>query len=637
MQNSSMCLTNKSIKANPNEAGSAKVDNTGRKHNGQRSIGRNVSGSSLNSWRRRRLYVDEHDSQVASNAGIVTAEEEDDDILSNLELPLVNSKDSPAPSSAMGASCGGGTGTTGSKKSTPQSKSKIEEGGESQEQDSAQLVLIRRILEEIRNAMTENNQQGAAGLGPPNPTTLAAATTSAGINKNTPAASSDGIIDMAMLADPKNWDRLFNDKKAQARLLEVFNDSSEQLPINEVVIPQEDNDTSDKARVSPGGKQWQRRWSMCSDITGFADVDVVDTTKKDVVEDSTGHDSDADLLLSPTPSTAMSSPTQSPKPKVGGGGKAARRRSSRRRSSTTGLKKRNSLTELPSSNEIHPQEELHPSELFPGAEDYMERMGDVMVEARRQSLTHDIVDVADDAVDSFALPPTSERSNTSSTTSRSGNHLRYSNASNAGSSNKLVDGSGVPLIASDRNNLEEKGVDFSTVSIRFYERIISDNPACMQGPPIGIGWMYKSLETRRGDSSRCPLDISIASSDQLFNRSNHSDLSNMKTSKYLYSVQEFEELRHNRRLSGPELVLTRQEREAMLLQWGYTSQDLAKAIRSTRAAQNKRRQTINNLGAAAMEEAMESVSRKVRRMLGFRKPTSTRSSTSSTGTTLRSA
>jgi hypothetical protein len=121
-------------------------------------------------------------------------------------------------------------------------------------------------------------------------------------------------------------------------------------------------------------------------------------------------------------------------------------------------------------------------------------------------------------------------------------------------------------------------VHFGEILIRYYERIIDDNPSCIDGPPIGIGWQYHAYGS--------------------------------------YSVNEWEELRGPRRKSQ-HLVLIRPERELMLQNLGYTAQDIAKVIRSTRIARQKRRQTILNLNAQPYEEAMESVTRKIRKLLAL--------------------
>ena len=70
------------------------------------------------------------------------------------------------------------------------------------------------------------------------------------------------------------------------------------------------------------------------------------------------------------------------------------------------------------------------------------------------------------------------------------------------------------------------------------------------------------------------------------------------------------------------MVLTRDDREKLLLNWGYTFDDIVTAIRSNIKAKNQRRQTVTNLGKVErLEEAFESASRKLKRMILLRRST----------------
>ena len=132
---------------------------------------------------------------------------------------------------------------------------------------------------------------------------------------------------------------------------------------------------------------------------------------------------------------------------------------------------------------------------------------------------------------------------------------------------------------------EDKGkgkkVSFAIVQIRYYERILDINPSVTAGPAIAIGWRYKSggklaiedWEMRKGDNLR---------------RAN-------------------------------ELLLPKHVREAMLKEVGFTQRDIAEAVRVIIKAKNKRKQTVQNLGAEAMEEAIELAARRVKGILSFGK------------------
>jgi hypothetical protein len=121
-----------------------------------------------------------------------------------------------------------------------------------------------------------------------------------------------------------------------------------------------------------------------------------------------------------------------------------------------------------------------------------------------------------------------------------------------------------------------KGVRFSTVRVREYERILGDNPSCTSGPSLGIGWRHIQEE--------------------------------------LLSMNEWESWRETERQPA-RLVLCREEREAILLDLGYTEKDIAAAVRQNVKSKNRRRQTIQNLRASGLEEAAEGAKKTVMGLL----------------------
>jgi hypothetical protein len=125
-----------------------------------------------------------------------------------------------------------------------------------------------------------------------------------------------------------------------------------------------------------------------------------------------------------------------------------------------------------------------------------------------------------------------------------------------------------------------KSVAFGTVTLRYYERMLSDNPAVQSGPAIGIGWRYK-----RGG---------------------------------LFDVDEFEQGRHGAR-SAEELVLPREVREKMLKDAGFSQKDIADMVRVILKSKNQRKQTVNNLNTQGVEEAVELARKRVGRLLSFGK------------------
>ena len=121
----------------------------------------------------------------------------------------------------------------------------------------------------------------------------------------------------------------------------------------------------------------------------------------------------------------------------------------------------------------------------------------------------------------------------------------------------------------------DRVVSFGDVQVRYYERIISDTPTCRKGPSLGIGWNYR---------------IGFES-----------------------TVEEYEELQ--RIYVNEECLLSRNQREVILKKWGYTDQDIAQSVRQNRRILNRRRQTMQNLGAGTtkVEEFIESIRRKVQK------------------------
>jgi len=121
-------------------------------------------------------------------------------------------------------------------------------------------------------------------------------------------------------------------------------------------------------------------------------------------------------------------------------------------------------------------------------------------------------------------------------------------------------------------------VTFDQVQVRYYERIVTDNPAVQSGPALGIGWRYK-----RGG---------------------------------VVDLDYWEQGKSAPRKST-ELVIPRTVREAMLKEAGVTQKEIAEMVRATLKVKNQRKQTVTNLATAGAEEAIENARRKVTRLLTF--------------------
>ena len=128
----------------------------------------------------------------------------------------------------------------------------------------------------------------------------------------------------------------------------------------------------------------------------------------------------------------------------------------------------------------------------------------------------------------------------------------------------------------------------TTLLISFYS-YQSDNPSCSTGPSIGIGWRYSPRETNT-------------------------------------TVDKLEERIHivydGRNPSLEDLVLDRVERETILVNLGYSYQDLAINVRSNVKAKGQRRQTVDNLPVTWFEERGESITRSVGKVLRRRQSAS---------------
>mmetsp|Transcript_6460 Transcript_6460/g.9427 ORF Transcript_6460/g.9427 Transcript_6460/m.9427 type:complete len:656 (-) Transcript_6460:458-2425(-) len=121
-------------------------------------------------------------------------------------------------------------------------------------------------------------------------------------------------------------------------------------------------------------------------------------------------------------------------------------------------------------------------------------------------------------------------------------------------------------------------VQFSTVDIREYEMEIGDNPSCSKGPAVTLGWKVTKCELYR-------------------------------------SVDAFESKRAFTRKDKPHrLVMSRQDREAMLLENGFSRFEIADSVRKIIRTKNQRRQTVNNLPIARFEEVIECAGRKMKKM-----------------------
>jgi hypothetical protein len=125
-----------------------------------------------------------------------------------------------------------------------------------------------------------------------------------------------------------------------------------------------------------------------------------------------------------------------------------------------------------------------------------------------------------------------------------------------------------------------KNLSWDQVEVRYYERILSDNPSVQSGAALGIGWKFK-----RGGR----MDVAT-----------------------------WEKARGPQRQSG-ELVMPRHVRERLLREAGVSQREMADMVRATLKVKNQRKQTVNNLAGAGVEEAVENVRKSFTRILTLRR------------------
>jgi hypothetical protein len=127
---------------------------------------------------------------------------------------------------------------------------------------------------------------------------------------------------------------------------------------------------------------------------------------------------------------------------------------------------------------------------------------------------------------------------------------------------------------------ENPSVKFHAVHVRYYERILSDNPAVSAGPSVGLGWKYEQAP---------------------------------KT----YHIDEWEDMRVCSRRSLEQLVLPRYERTTMVIELGYSHKQIADVIRKSLRIKHNRKVTFNNLRVQKMEEFMEKMTRRLKKLVTF--------------------
>jgi hypothetical protein len=139
------------------------------------------------------------------------------------------------------------------------------------------------------------------------------------------------------------------------------------------------------------------------------------------------------------------------------------------------------------------------------------------------------------------------------------------------------------LVSNQTSKRRSSKIQFSTVEVRQYERVLGDNPGVSSGPPVSIGW--KHFEDRT----------------------------------VVLPIDEYEYYHGACTEDQCEMILTRFERETMPLELGYTEKELVQSIRENYKVKNKRRQTVNNIPLMEIEESLEKAKRSLKKVIARKK------------------
>jgi len=186
----------------------------------------------------------------------------------------------------------------------------------------------------------------------------------------------------------------------------------------------------------------------------------------------------------------------------------------------------------------------------------------------------------------------------------------------------------------------KRSVSFSRLNVRHYERVLGDNPSCSSGPSISIGWKFKDAPSMDIDAyefrrSRRAMLESGAAPRMMFSRMNRTlslpDLSSQTSPSPVTNIpQKSHEAEDEEEDDVHQLatrlmyqsfrsaqqrckILSREEREELLLGLGYSRSDIVDAIRENIRVKNQRRKTVNNLNVMKAEEILESITRGVKK------------------------
>uniref|UniRef100_A0A7S1URQ9 Uncharacterized protein n=1 Tax=Grammatophora oceanica TaxID=210454 RepID=A0A7S1URQ9_9STRA len=121
-----------------------------------------------------------------------------------------------------------------------------------------------------------------------------------------------------------------------------------------------------------------------------------------------------------------------------------------------------------------------------------------------------------------------------------------------------------------RQSKIKDGVSFGHVEIREHPIVPGDNPGGFHGPPLSIDWVHQTSEVMK--------------------------------------IDDYEKERPPRRM-GSQMNIPSTVRHEMLLNNGYTSSEIQRAMKHVNIARNRRKRTIETLQLRPLHEALEKMSR----------------------------
>ena len=164
------------------------------------------------------------------------------------------------------------------------------------------------------------------------------------------------------------------------------------------------------------------------------------------------------------------------------------------------------------------------------------------------------------------------------------------------------------------NNKEtaRRRVYFTTVQVRYYERILDIHPSTSSGASIALGWSHTSKSPQPFTQYERLLEIRKHSKRGGDGSSSRSSGDNNKTSRHHHTATDNDDNNNNNNDNNNnnksssrqkvDFLLSEEERQSMLQEWGFTTYQIKEAARLNKKLKEQRKKTWNNLTAQTMVE-----------------------------------